>query len=322
MDIKPNKKTPLVSVVLCVYNGERQVTAAVEDILAQTYQNIELIISDDASTDGTIAVLEKYKDNPKIRLFRQRKNLGFLKNKNFAIAQTQGSFITQQDHDDRSDRTRIARQISELQKTKMLVVACGVRRIDLNGQVRSYISPIEDIVIDRIPDGGLPFFFPPIMFSRAVWDQHGPFNQYFNGVFGEDNYFINCVLQSHPIAVISDCLYDYIDTPFSVTSRFSNVRSLTMVRILAHLAKQTAQTGTNDLEIANFSALANVEKTILSDRVYISEQYRAYAARAIDHNALADGARMLSKAWMLNPFSTKLLRTAAYWFQRKVARKR
>lgn len=313
-------KIPLVSIILCVFNGEEHVATAIDDILSQTYQHFELIISDDASTDGTNSVLERYRNDPRVRIFNQPKNLGVVSNKNFAIAQANGEYITQQDHDDRTHHTRIERQIAELSKTQTLVAACGVRRVDSDGFEISRYSSDCDIIMDILPEDGLPFFFAPIMFHRAVWQQHGPFHKYFASSFGEDKYFISCVLRSHPIAVIADCLYDYFDRPLSATSCIRDPRALIMEPILSYLEKQNLETGTNDLETGNIGGLKLLEKELVSNRPYMANQYRTYAARAIDHGQLADAVHLLCKAAMTYPFSTSLARTAAYLIRRSVAR--
>lgn len=311
---------PFVSVVLCVFNGEAQVGLAIEDILAQTYPNFELVISDDSSTDGTCRVLERYADHPRVRIFRQPVNLGFLANKNFAIGKAYGELITQQDHDDRSDLNRLERQVQAMTDTGLSVSACGVRRLNLQGTEISRIGPAHDLIVAKMPSEGVPFFFPPIMFSREVWEKHGPFSNYFAGAFGEDNYFISCVLRTHPIIVISECLYDYIDTRDSVTSRIRQQRALAIVPILTLLAEQNSTLGTNDLEQGNFDILSSLECRILADRLFVAEQYRVYAARAIDHHNFLEGARLIGKSAALNPLSTSLARTAGYWLRRMAAR--
>jgi len=91
---------PLISIVLCSYNGERFIKEQIDSILDQTYSNIEVIISDDASTDATPRDLQEYKSNQKIRLFFQSGNLGSAKNFEFAIKQATGAFIAFADQDD------------------------------------------------------------------------------------------------------------------------------------------------------------------------------------------------------------------------------
>ena len=311
-------KIPLVSVILCVFNGENQVSKAIDDILAQTYENFELIISDDASTDRTAKILENYRRDTRVRIYRHPKNLGFVANKNFAISMANGELITQQDHDDRSDKTRLKRQVDALTETGMLIVACGVRRLSQNGNVVGCMSAGQDMVLDSMPKGDLPFFFAPIMFNQAIWAQHGPLNEYFTNCFGEDLYFISCVLRTHPIAIISDCLYDYVDTPASVTSRLLTKRAMTLPKILPMLLRQNEEFGTNDLEQGCLQLLADKEKKILLDRQFVAERYRTYAVRAVDHLALLEAVKLIIKAFLSDPFSRKLPRTSVYLFRRFV----
>jgi glycosyltransferase involved in cell wall biosynthesis len=91
---------PLISIVLCTYNGERFIGEQVESLIHQSYKNIEIIISDDASTDNTVAILEKYRDHPVIKLFLQSSNTGSGKNFEFALKQARGGFIAFSDQDD------------------------------------------------------------------------------------------------------------------------------------------------------------------------------------------------------------------------------
>ncbi len=91
---------PLISIVLCTYNGERFLEEQVRSLLQQTYPNVEIIISDDASVDSTPLLLQQYENIPSVQLFFQEKNLGPIKNVEFAINQTRGEFIAFSDQDD------------------------------------------------------------------------------------------------------------------------------------------------------------------------------------------------------------------------------
>jgi len=72
-------KLPLVSVCIPTYNSEKYIINTLNNILGQNYQNIEIIISDDCSTDNTIQKLKSIK-NTKIKIYKNRKNLGYGKN--------------------------------------------------------------------------------------------------------------------------------------------------------------------------------------------------------------------------------------------------
>jgi glycosyltransferase involved in cell wall biosynthesis len=91
---------PLVSVVLCTYNGAAFLPAQIESILSQSYAPLELIISDDASTDATPSILRQYEKHPAIRVFYQEKNIGLTANFSFAARQARGELIAFSDQDD------------------------------------------------------------------------------------------------------------------------------------------------------------------------------------------------------------------------------
>ena len=85
---------PLVSIGLPVYNGARKVIAAIEGILAQTYRNFELIISDNCSTDETEKICRNFAAKDKrIKYIRQAENIGALKNFKFVLEQAQGQYF-------------------------------------------------------------------------------------------------------------------------------------------------------------------------------------------------------------------------------------
>ena len=72
---------PLVSILIPVYNREKVVSRAIDSALAQTYRNIEIIVCDNASTDGTWDVLQKYaKQDERVKVFRNETNVGPVRN--------------------------------------------------------------------------------------------------------------------------------------------------------------------------------------------------------------------------------------------------
>lgn len=90
----------LVSVVMCTYNGEKFLEKQIQSILTQTYQNLELIITDDCSTDGTKNILEKYKSLPNVFIHYNENNLGFTKNFEKAASLAKANYICFADQDD------------------------------------------------------------------------------------------------------------------------------------------------------------------------------------------------------------------------------
>ena len=95
-------ENPLVSVLMTSFNREKYIAEAIESVLASSYKNFELIIVDDASTDRTVEIANKYlqKDN-RIRMYINEVNLGQFPNRNRTADYAQGSFIIFVDSDDK-----------------------------------------------------------------------------------------------------------------------------------------------------------------------------------------------------------------------------
>lgn len=91
----------LVSVALATYNGEKYIKEQLDSILNQTYQNFEIVIHDDCSTDNTIKIIEEYAKRDNRIVYKQNsENLGFAKNFESIINECKGTYIAFSDQDD------------------------------------------------------------------------------------------------------------------------------------------------------------------------------------------------------------------------------
>lgn len=106
---------PLISVVMATYNGEKYLSQQLDSLLAQTYPNFEIIISDDASIDSTGSILERYRSlHSKIHVHCNQENLGFIKNFGRAISFSNGSLVALCDQDDVWHPEKLSSQFKEL----------------------------------------------------------------------------------------------------------------------------------------------------------------------------------------------------------------
>src|SRR5581483_7441972 len=105
--------TPKVTVLLAVRDGEPYIGEAVESVLDQTFTDFELLLVDDASTDGTVAVVERLGDE-RIRILRNERNLGQVPSLNRGLGEARGEYVARLDADDACLPTRLARQVEIL----------------------------------------------------------------------------------------------------------------------------------------------------------------------------------------------------------------
>src|SRR6266436_6050451 len=83
---------PLVTIAIPTFNRAPWLNDCVHSALSQTYQNFEILVSDNASTDGTEEVLRQFTDR-RIRVVRQKTNIGLLPNLNTCLAQARGDYV-------------------------------------------------------------------------------------------------------------------------------------------------------------------------------------------------------------------------------------
>ena len=117
-------ETPLISVLLSVYNDEENIKKSIDSILTQSYKNIELLVIDDGSTDKTYEIISNINDS-RLKIFRNEENLGLTKCLNILIKKSQGQILARQDSDDISLQSRLQVQYNSLYKSQL--DACTTR---------------------------------------------------------------------------------------------------------------------------------------------------------------------------------------------------
>lgn len=161
---RPVSQRPLVSVVVTLFNSEATLESCVRSLLGQTYRNIEVVLSDDGSTDGTVAMAERLRaEDHRVRLVRFGGNHGTYWAKNFGILNCRGDVITFSDSDDLNDEGRIEQQLNALRKPGVVVSTCSYSREDCDGNS----LPIP---------GSRGFAFITQMMRREVFDIVGFFD--------------------------------------------------------------------------------------------------------------------------------------------------
>ncbi len=162
---------PLVSVVMPVYNCEKYISEAIESILNQTYKNLELIVVDDGSTDGSREIIDKIaiKDN-RLKIFSHKKNKGISKALNKAISNSKGKYIARLDSDDVSLPQRLEKQVYILEKNTEIGV-CGTRGIAINekGERVSYLNTLTGHLLNYNYWKPSPFISSSSMIRKSIF---------------------------------------------------------------------------------------------------------------------------------------------------------
>jgi glycosyltransferase involved in cell wall biosynthesis len=115
---------PRLSIGLPVYNGENYLAGSIEALLGQSYEDFELIISDNASTDGTADLCRRYgKQDSRVRYIRQSRNIGLTPNHNFVVQQSRGELFKWAAADDLYGRDLLKRCVDALDEYPGVVLA-------------------------------------------------------------------------------------------------------------------------------------------------------------------------------------------------------
>lgn len=132
--------TPRVSLAMPVYNGENFIREAIESILAQDLADLELIITDNASTDATEAICREYAArDSRVRYYRNEKNLGAAPNYNRGFELARGTYLKWCPHDDYMSPNFLSACVAKLEERPDAALAFGyTQSVDQNSQNREW----------------------------------------------------------------------------------------------------------------------------------------------------------------------------------------
>lgn len=175
------KKSPKVSVLMPVYNGDRFLPDAIDSILKQTFTDYELIIIDDASTDNSWQILREYASlDERIRLFRNQDNMGLAAALNRGLKVAKGEYIARMDQDDISLPERFATQAAFLDTNSDVdVLGSATQIIDEWGELTVKIvrHPTRHYIIFWALCFYTPFVHPSVMFRKNIVESVGGYDE-------------------------------------------------------------------------------------------------------------------------------------------------
>ena len=165
---------PRVSVVMPLFNGAAFVVSAVESILQQTIADLELIVVDDGSSDGSPDLVAAIED-PRIRLIRMPQNAGISHALNTGVAAARSEYVARMDADDESLSDRLAHQLAFLDEhPEVGVVGVNPVLIEQDGsRPRQYPLLTRDADLRRLLTLQGPFCHGSVVFRRTVFDKAG-----------------------------------------------------------------------------------------------------------------------------------------------------
>lgn len=175
---------PLVSICVPAYNAERFIRETLESALAQDYPHLEIIVSDDASTDQTQEIVREYAEKG-VRLISHSRNLGMTRNMNNVIQASQGKYVVKLDADDILETDYVSSLVPVMETNPNTAFAhCSCRLIDINGDFLGYERSIHGSFIRNGIEEWPRYVFGPravhiLMLRRVAFDAVGGYQEDF-----------------------------------------------------------------------------------------------------------------------------------------------
>jgi len=223
--------SPVISVVMSVYNSDKYLSASITSILEQSFKNFEFIVINDASTDNSLKIITKFmKKDSRIFLENNDNNLGLTKSLNKGLKSARGKYIVRQDADDISLPRRLEKQYSYLvENGDYYLIGTGAYIIDESSTIQGIHQPIKgwNKIKRGLPKRNI-IYHPSIMFKNNGISYRDKF------VYSQDyDMYLRLLSQNKKMNNLDECLIMYRVVSTSITQS-----KVCQQRLFAEKAKQ------------------------------------------------------------------------------------
>lgn len=218
-----------ITVAIACYNLENRITVCLESVVSQNYDDIEILVVDDCSTDGSVDVVKKLAEchpDREIRIIKNETNLGLCKVRNISIREARGEAIFFMDGDDTIEPGTISLFQRRMEETGVEVVAGSFRKTDVNGNTLLTKQFPEDTIKGDFAYSSYIEKHIRGFFWTALWN-----NLYrldflrTNNIYCATSYrkheqclfTFKVVIHAKSISYINDVTYNWYDNPKSIT---------------------------------------------------------------------------------------------------------
>lgn len=300
----------LISVILPAYNCEKYIEESVTSILNQTYDNFELIIIDDGSTDKTFNILKSFKDS-RVRLYKNKINRGIIYSLNKGIFKSKGQFVARADGDDICEKDRFKKQINFLNKNKKIsILGTGLSMINDRGKIKKFFFyPKSDILIKWSMLFSCPISHPSVMIRKNILKKIKNYNS--DAKYAEDYDLWSKLIhkgrkfENLPIALIRLRKHNS-----NITYKKFKAHSL----MGAKISKKNIEFNFKSLGKVNFDmikcifSLGKIQKSKSKDSIYfICEIFKLFIKKNrkdLNYSEIKDikanALKMIAKIWLRN----------------------
>lgn len=168
------KEQPLVSIIMPSYNSAKTIVESIESVISQTYENWELLITDDVSVDHTRDIVRTYcEKDDRIKLFELDKNSGAGASRNKSIENSKGDYIAFLDSDDLWLSDKLLTQIGFMEVNNVLLSYSAYQKFDANGD-GGVISPPSSVTYNQLLTGNIIGCLTAIYNAKVLGKRYMP----------------------------------------------------------------------------------------------------------------------------------------------------
>lgn len=311
---------PLVSVVVPNYNCEEYLDKCLQHLVDQTYENIEILVCDNGSSDSSVAIIKKWaaKDE-RIKVLINKVNQGLINCYNRMFFEAKGDYVMIQDADDWCAVDRVEKQLNILETHD--VGLCLTNSV-------FYSELTEPDYQERHPSGLITaesdeVWAPAtIMFRREILETVGGFHKYFDRLTSYDRYMILDILDRYKGYYLDEYLYFVWARPDSDHRSIDLTEKNALRKMISHdvykeMKRIRVETGTDWLKEDNWDGAKAYEKKLLNNNTYMANHFRRFACIQIDHGNYKDGWKLLKRAFKRSPFYLDNYKTLRYLLSAK-----
>lgn len=269
-----------VSVIVPVYNVENYLAKCLDSLVNQSLQNIEIIVVNDGSSDGSVSIIQQYSEKypEKVKAFT-KENGGLSDARNFGIDEATGDYFGFVDSDDYVSKTMFEEMLNLAEKHNAEMVICNIQKVDEEGNVTQKLTQIPnmpekiDLETNFSVFSDLSYFACNKLFRKELFAD----KRFKKGVHFEDIQLIpQLLLECKTLAQTQNFHYQYLERVDSI-SKTHNERGLDILKAIEDVEKffKTSKYSSKTKELRGFQILEGIY-TFLAYLAFVKNETQFY----------------------------------------------
>jgi glycosyltransferase involved in cell wall biosynthesis len=306
------EKQPLISICIPTYNNARYLGECLDSIVSQSYPNIEVIVGDDGSSDGTEVILQKYIDRYGVRLHRNPVNRGAAATSSTLVYMARGKYVAVYHSDDRYEKTIVEESVNVLEADDSVgMVGTMANIIDEEGRylrefhlhdalrkLNKNCFTFDEVMLGVLKNGGndIMIVTPSVMVRKKAYQQLGLYTEKHKGIYDYEMWFR--IATKYRVAIIDKKLMNYRVHEHQISERETK-KSVDLQEIVLIVREYRRFIGSKSLR-----RYCNQLVDTWIFRAAKKQNYRGYYEKSNETLKLIGSRKYLLLRWLLHMLNT------------------